>query len=230
MKKILILGAHLDDSVIAAGGVIAKLTKAGCQVDVFCLGNGDEGYTVSGGSAAAVACFKAEAVKAHEALGVASFECYDVPDFAVDRSREFYQQCIRAIRQHKPEIIFAHYWAEYFQHHGMATQSRDAWNQACWNCSADLGTPHRARKYFHFEVLDPLPEPTHYVDISDVFDLKMAAWGCFGTAHDHLGSLADQLQARARYHGAKIGVQYAEAFRQNFYLPEAVLSVEDLCR
>ncbi|MDD3886067.1 MAG: PIG-L family deacetylase [Victivallaceae bacterium] len=229
-KKVLVLGAHLDDSVIAMGGTIAKLVKAGCQVDVFCLGNGDEGYVVPGGQAAAVKKFMTEAVKAHQILNVASFECYDVPDFGVDRCREFYQQCIRAIRQHRPAVIFGHYWNEYFQHHGMATQSRDAWNQACWDCSADLGKPHRAEKYFHFEVLDLLPEPTHFFDISDCFEAKMAAWAAFEAAHDHLGSLGDQLEARARFHGSRFGVNYAEAFRQSFYLPEAVTDINTIFR
>ncbi len=228
--KVLVLGAHLDDSVIAMGGVIRKLVNAGCEVSVFCFGNGDEAYTEPGGGPAAVELFKREAIKAHEVLGVKSFECYDIPDFAVDRNREFYQQCIRVIRQHQPDIIFAHYWNEYFQHHGMATVSRDAWNQAAWDCSADFGKPWRAGKYFHFELNDPLPEPTHLVDITDTFDAKMASWHEFGAAHDHLGELDDQLVARARYHGSKMGVKYAEAFRQSFYLVEKVSTVQELFR
>lgn len=230
-KKVLVLGAHLDDSVIAMGGTIAKLVKSGVQVDVFCFGNGDEAYTTPGGSAAAVKRFKRDAILAHEKLGVASFECYDVPDFGVDATREFYQQCIRVIRQHKPDVIFAHWWNEYFQHHGMATISRDAWNQAAWACSADLGvTPHRAAKYFHFEVNDPLPEPTHIIDISETFADKMAAWMCFIDAHDHLGELDNALETRARYHGSRVGVHYGEPFRQSFYLLETIHTAEELFR
>ena len=40
MKKVLILGAHLDDSIIAMGGTIRKMTNAGIEVNVFCFGNG----------------------------------------------------------------------------------------------------------------------------------------------------------------------------------------------
>ena len=133
--KVLVLGAHLDDSVIAMGGVIRKLANAGCEVSVFCFGNGDEAYTKPGDSPKAVERFKRDAVRAHKILGVANFECYDVPDFGVNASREFYQQCIRAIRQYKPDIIFGHWWNEYVQHHDMATISRDAWNQAAWALS-----------------------------------------------------------------------------------------------
>ena len=229
MKKALVLGAHLDDSVIAMGGTIAKMVKAGIQVEVFCFGNGDEAYTYPGDSANAVKRFTRDAIKAHERLGVASFECYDVPDFGVDANREFYQQCIRVIRQHKPDVIFAHYWNEYFQHHGMATISRDAWNQAAWACSADFGVePHRAKKYFHFEVNDPLPEPSHIVDITDTFEDKMAAWMCFEDAHDHLGELDNALEARARYHGSRAGFKYGEPFRQSFYLMENIKDIKEI--
>ena len=41
MKRVLILAAHLDDSVLAMGGSIRKLVKFGAQVSVFCFGNGD---------------------------------------------------------------------------------------------------------------------------------------------------------------------------------------------
>ena len=72
--KVLVLGAHLDDSVIAMGGVIRKLANAGCEVSVFCFGNGDEAYTKPGDSPKAVERFKRDAVRAHKILGVANFE------------------------------------------------------------------------------------------------------------------------------------------------------------
>jgi len=126
-------------------------------------------------------------------------------------------------------VIFAHWWNEYFQHHGMATISRDAWNQAAWACSADFGAePHRAGKYYHFEVNDPLPEPSHIVDITDTFADKMEAWMCFEDAHDHLGELDNALEARARYHGSRAGFRYGEPFRQSFYLLEGVRDMEEM--
>lgn len=89
MHKVLILGAHLDDSVIAMGGTIRKLVKSGCEVSVFCFGNGDEAYTVPGGSAEAVCRFKQAAEKAHALLGVKTLECVDVGDFEVGATAPF---------------------------------------------------------------------------------------------------------------------------------------------
>ncbi|MBS1370331.1 MAG: hypothetical protein HPZ91_10290 [Lentisphaeria bacterium] len=225
---ILFLGAHLDDAVIAAGGTIRAFAEAGCEVSVVCFGNGDEAFTEPGGREKAVERFKRDAARAYEILGVRNFECCDVPDFAVAQNRESYRQCIAAIRRYKPELIFGHGWAEYFQHHEMASVSRDAYYQSGWACSADLGAPHQARRYFHFEVLQELAEPTHYIDVSRTFECKLRAWAQFESAQEHLGSLARQLESRAAWRGAKIGASRAEAFRQCFYLPEVVRDVKEL--
>lgn len=223
MKKVLVLGAHLDDSIIAMGGTIAKMAKNGCEVNVFCFGNGDEAYTVPGGGKDAVRRFKEGAALAHKIVGAKNLECYDVGDFEVDANAQFYRECIGAIRKYQPNVIFGHAKAEYFQHHGMAQMSLDAWNQARWSCSADYGTiPWTAERYFHFEINDLLENPSHIVDISDEFVIKMEAMEAFDPDGGLLGGWADEMEARARFYGSRIGVKYGEVFRQSFYLPEKV--------
>lgn len=223
MKKVLILGAHLDDSIIAMGGTIVKLVKAGAEVSVFCFGNGDEAYTEPGKQAEAVHRFKQGAEEAHRIVGVKNLECADVGDFEVDATPQFYRQCIGAIRKYRPDVIFGHWPAEYFQHHGMARMSIDAWNQARWNCTADFGTtPWTAKRYFHFEIADLLPQPSHLVDISAEFETKMKAMAAYDPEGGHLDDWADEMEARARFYGSRIGVRYAEAFKQSSYLPEKV--------
>jgi len=226
MKKVLILGAHLDDSIIAMGGTIAKLAAAGAEVNVFCFGNGDEAYTAPGGQAAAVRRFKEGAAAAHRIVGARGIECVDVGDFEVDATAPFYRQCIGAIRKYRPDVIFGHWPAEYFQHYGMARMSIDAWNQARWNCTADFGVePWTVERYYHFEVNDLLPQPSHLVDVSEFFERKMEAMACYDAEGGHLDDWQDEMRARARYYGSRIGVKYAEAFKQSFYLPIKVTDV-----
>lgn len=225
MKKVLVLGGHLDDSVIAVGGIIRKFVNLGCRVSVVCFGNGDEGFTDIRERDGVVEKFKAEAVEAHRVLGVGDFQCLNLPDFAVQENRETYRDCIAAIRRTEPDIILGHYWLEYFQHRAMARLSCDSWWQAGWDCSADLGCPWTAKALYHFEVLHTMPQPSHIVDISDTFEAKIEAWKKFKTADAHLGSLTDQLEARARFHGSKIGVKYAEALTRSYFLPQKVLDV-----
>jgi LmbE family N-acetylglucosaminyl deacetylase len=227
-KSVLVIAAHLDDSIIAVGGILRKFVNNGYEVNVVCFGNGDEGFTTPGGREAAIIKFGSEAEEAHKMLGISSFECFDVPDFGVQKNRDDYRQCIRSIRKYKPAIVIGHYWAEYFQHREMASQSRDAWYQAGWDCSADLGKPWTAEKYYHYEVMQDLQEPTHLVDVSDTFEDKMAAFKAFTTAEEHLGSLGEQLRARARHHGSKIGVEYAEALKQSFFTPQVISKIVGL--
>jgi len=227
-KKVLVIAGHLDDSIIAVGGILRLFVNAGHDVTVVCFGNGDEAFTKPDEREASKQKFMHEAREAHAILGVQHFECYDVPDFGVEKNRENYRTCIRAIRTYQPDIVFGHYWMEYFQHHAAATLARDAWFQSGWNCSADLGKPWQADKFFHYEVLQDLPEPTHLVDISAVFDMKIKAWKKFETAEEHLGSLTQQLTARARYLGSKIGTEYAEALKQSFFTPRKITEAQSL--
>ena len=224
MKKILVLGGHLDDSILAVGGILRKCVDLGGTVSVMCFGNGDEAFTTLANRETCVESFKAEAVKAHAILGVEDFQCLDLPDFAVQENRETYRECMRAIRRVRPDVILGHYWLEYFQHRAMARLTCDSWWQAGWDCSADLGKPWAAPTMYHFEVLHTMPEPTHIVDITDTFDAKAEAWRQFETAQDHLGSMFDQLEARARFHGSKIGVKYAEALTRSYFIPQRVMN------
>jgi LmbE family N-acetylglucosaminyl deacetylase len=245
--KVLVLGAHLDDGVIAAGGIMRKVVNAGGTVDVVCFGNSDEDFADVADRATAAERITAQARKAHDLLGVNSFTCFNYSDFAVQESRETYRLCIESIRRHKPDIILSHYWAEYFQHHAMARLACDSWWQSAWPCSADLGPPWIAASLYHFEVIQLLPQPTHIVDISDTFEAKMEAWRCFQSSAEAPeagepgsntgrpgygatlgGSLTEQMETRARYYGSIIGVRYAEALKQSSYLPRAVRDIASL--
>jgi LmbE family N-acetylglucosaminyl deacetylase len=241
--KALVLGAHLDDSVIALGGTLRKIVNAGGRVDVVCFGNSDEDFADVADQATAAERITAQARQAHELLGVSTFTCFNYPDYDVKENRETYRLCIESIRKHQPDVIFGHFWAEYFQHRAMARLACDSWWQAGWSCSADLGRPWSAHALYHFEVIHLLPEPSDIVDISDTFEAKMAAWHCFQSSSDYvkpaseeepaarrnygstMGSLTEQLETRARYYGSIIGVRYAEALKRSDFLPRPVHDV-----
>ncbi len=228
MKKVLILGGHLDDSVVAAGGIIKKFTENNISVSVVCFGNGDEATeSKSQKPEDVIKAFKSESIEAHRILGVSDLKCYDLPDFAVQENRENYRACIEEIRRVKPDVILGHYWLEYFQHRAMARMTSDAWWQAAWICSADLGEPWSAKSFYHFEVVHDLPDVTHIVDISDTFDAKIEALKKFKT-EKYLDKWVDQLTARARFHGSKIGVKYAEVLKKSFFVPDTVTEIEGL--
>ena len=238
--KVLVLGAHLDDSVIAVGGIIRKIVNAGGEVNVVCFGRSDEDFAEVADKDTAAERIMVQAVEAHKILGVKSFECFRYSDYAVQENRETYRLCIESIRKYEPDILLGHSVNEYFQHRAMARLSCDSWWQAGWSCSADLGQPWSARSLYHFEVIHHLSEPSHIVDISETFKVKMDAWRCFQSSSDivdakttgeesrprnygsTMGSFSEQIETRARYHGSLIGVRYAEVLKQSNFLPRAV--------
>lgn len=226
-KRVLILAAHPDDPVSAMGGTVRKLVKEGNEVNVFAFGNGDEAYSMPGGSAEAVRKFADGTARAYEILGC-HLETLSLPDFEVFQTRILYQECIRAVRKYRPNVIFAHYWAEYFQHHGMATISRDAWNQAGWTCSGDLGEAWFCPKYYHFYGRDGVGQTTHIIDVSDTLDdaLEAIRQFQFDFGEDH--EIENFMKIKAQYAGAKISVKYAEMFQQSFYFPEKITNVKDV--
>lgn len=244
--KILVLAGHLDDSIIAVGGLLRKAVEAGHRVDVVCFGRSDEDFATVAERESAPARILAGAQRAHEVLGVSSFTCFEYPDYGVQESRESYRLCIESIRKHTPDLVLSHYWAEYFQHRAMARLACDAWWQAGWSCSADLGEPWTARALYHFEIAEALPHPTDIVDVSDTFEAKLEAWRCFPSSVETvapvepdapakvrhygsvMGSLTDQMVCRARYYGSLIGVRYAEPLKKSDYQPRAVSDLAQL--
>ncbi len=228
MIKALALCGHLDDSIIAIGGTIGKIVAEGGEVNVVCFGNGDEGYENIRDRDTAAAKFKKEAEKAHKILGVSSFMCFDYPDFEVPANRETYRLCIQAIRKYKPDIIFSHYWKEYFQHRNMARLATDSWWQSGWKCSGELGKEWQAKKLYYFEVIHLLEQPTHIIDVSKTFAGKIEAWKCLASQDACYSTMITQMESRAMYYGTLIGVKYAEALKLSTYMPQAIRKISEL--
>ena len=52
------------------------------------------------------------------------------------------------IRKYQPDIIFTHYWLDYMAHKAMATIVTEAWWQASWEASLELGKPWKEGMIF----------------------------------------------------------------------------------
>ncbi len=228
MLKVLALCGHLDDSIIAIGGILRKIVDEGGVASVVCFGNGSEGYANLSDKDTIVERFTEESKKAHKILGIANWECLNYTDFGVSANEETYKLCIQAIRKYQPDVIFSHFWAEYMQHRAMARLACDSWWQAGWRCSADLGKNWQARALYHFEVIHLLPEPTHIVDISDTFETKIKAWETFRSQQEMLNQMTEQLESRARFYGSLIGVKYGEALKKSSYIAQRICRASEL--
>lgn len=227
MLKVLSFCGHDDDSVIAVGGTLRKIANAGGEVNVVYFGNGNEGYADLGKQETIVALRETEIKKSYEILGIKSFKCLGYGDFNILANEETYRLAIKVIRKYKPDIIFTHYWKEYFQHRNTARLVTDAWWQAGWKASLAQGEPWQAKKLYYFEVIQLLENPTHIVDITDTFGAKIEAWKAFTSQQESLDRVAIQLEAKARFYGSLIDVKYGEPLKLSAFVPQAIMKVED---
>ncbi|MDF2721268.1 MAG: dac, partial [Paenibacillus sp.] len=222
-KRALVICGHPDDEVLGIGGTIKKLTNEGTEVTVLMFANGNEGYTTMEEKNNIVDIRRKERENVGRLLGIAHYEAHNYGDFAIPADEVTYKMCIQAIRTYRPEIIFTHYWNEYRTHKAVASITEEAYWQAGWTCSLELGDPWKASALYHFEVIQLMPTVSSIVDITDTYAVKVEAMQAYASQCDSVVSGAlQQIEGRALTRGAQAGVQYGEALYLNTTVPELV--------
>jgi len=231
IERALVICCHPDDEVLGIGGTIKKLTNQGTEVTVLMFANGNEGYTRLADKDRIVDIRRREREAVGSILGISCFEAYDYGDFAIPADDVTYKMCIKAIRTYRPDVVFTHYWNEYRTHKAVASITEEAFWQAGWTCSLDLGQPWKASALYHFEVIQLMPQNSIVVDISDTYADKVAAMKAYASQCDAVVSDAlQQIEGRALTRGAQVGVKYGEALLLNTTVPGLVADVNQLRR
>ena len=211
-ERALVICAHDDDEVIACGGTIRRLANRGIEVTTVIFANGNEGYIRMDQKDSIVALRLRERVGVQKVLGTKEYITYEYHDFDNLDNEHVYHAVMKAVRRVRPRLVLTHYPAEYLAHRTLATIAPEAVMQSAWQCSLELGEPWQVEKILQFTVLDLLPHPTHILDISDTFEEKMKAMKAYASQAEVLRDILQAVAGRAKYYGAMIGVEYAEAF------------------
>ena len=217
--RALCICAHDDDEVVAAGGTIKKLTSNGVQVTTMIFAVGNEGYSRIEDKDTIVETRRNERKIVQTILGTAGYITYDFHDFDNLDCETVYRGIIKAVRSVRPHIVFTHLPAEYLAHRTLAHVAPEAIWQAGWQCSLELGEPWKVSKLYQFSVLDPIPKPSHIVDISDTIDVKIKAMEAYKSQHTVVAGIINQIKTRALMYGSVIGIQYGEAFVRSHSIP-----------
>jgi len=228
IKSVLLFCGHPDDEVISLGGTIKKMTLAGIEVNVVIFANGNEGYTDMKTKDTIVEIRKKERENVQKILGIKNYEAYDYTDFGVPADEVTYKLCMKMIRKYKPDVILTHYWNEYMSHKSVATVATEAWWQAGWVCSVDLGDEWKAKALYHFEVIDLLPKPSHIIDITDTFVYKIEAMKAYASQQTVVSGIMQQMEGLAMQRGSMIGVKYGEALLKSNFVACKVSDVDEL--
>lgn len=225
--EVLVLTAHPDDAELGAGGAIKKLTNAGHSVVLVDCTQGEMG------TRGTPELRKSEAEAAARILGATHREILSMPDCAIEHSRENIKAVVEVIRAYKPRILLTtppvERHPDHVAVHELARAASFTAGLKKYSTERDGAEqePHRPDRTVCFmQQLDFPRPPDFYVDITDTFDAKMDAIKAFGSQFHLPESYAsdepqtfltrpeffEELEARALYHGSRIGVRYAEAF------------------
>jgi LmbE family N-acetylglucosaminyl deacetylase len=219
--SVLVVAAHPDDEVLGCGGTIARHAEAGDQVQVLIVAEGatsrqqqrDRGQANDELSALAQAAQQAGAI-----LGAQGVELLDLPDNRLDSldRLDLIKQIEERIARHEPQVVYVHHAGDVNVDH---RRLHEAVITAC------RPTPSQpVRRLLSFEVASstewqppgsaPPFQPNWFVDISAQWPRKREALAAYSSEMrpwPHARSL-EALEHLARWRGAQVGVEAAEAF------------------
>lgn len=214
MLDVLVISPHPDDAELGAAGAILKLKAEGRRVGVLDLTSGEP--TPHG----SLAIRARETAAATEILGLDWRENLGLPNRSLEATIENRARLAGVIRQQRPRWLFAPYWVDAHPDHVAATQLVEAARFWAKLTKTDLpGEPHHPERiYYYFCVhLKLAPQVAFVLDISEVWDQKLAAIRCYESQFvtgrsTKPPTFLDQLRDEAAYWGKTIGAAYGEPY------------------
>ncbi len=215
---VLAIAAHRDDVELTCGGTMLVAARHGHRTGVVDLTAGEMGTRGSSELRAQ------EADQAAKILGLQVRENIGFPDAAIVNTPETRAVLARVIRRLRPTIVIAPAQdGRHPDHRVTAELVRDACFLAGLAKVAPGLPPHRPRKLVHCITYREEPvKPTFVVDISAVFEEKLAAMCCYdsqlanvvqaGEVYPNGESLLEIVRHQAAHYGSMIRCRYGEPF------------------
>ncbi len=223
--RVLVVMAHPDDPEFAAGGTIAQWTREGHEV-IYCLATrGEKGSDDLRMSPEQLAIIREnEQRQAAAVLGVREVIFLNYVDGTLEPNLTLRRDIVRMIRRYRPDIVVTmdpqtlirgNRYINHNDHRAIGLATLDAIFPAAGNpmyfpeLLQEGLEPHRVREVY----LSTTEYANHWVDITDVFALKMAALRCHASQIRDPLALEQRLRERLRYqiNGREI---LAESFRR----------------
>lgn len=220
-QSILVVAAHPDDEVLGCGGTIARHADDGDLVQVLIVAEGAtsrQGKRDRDQAADELTNLAQAAQKASTILGAVEVELMDLPDNRLDSLNrlDLIKQVETRIARHQPEVVYVHHVGDVNVDH---RRLHEAVVTACRPVPGQT-----VRQLLSFEVASstewqppgsaPVFHPNWFVDISSHWERKCLALEAYASEMrpwPHARSIKS-LEHLARWRGAQIGVEAAEAF------------------
>ena len=219
--RVLVIAAHPDDEVLGCGGTIARHADSGDQVQVLVVAEGSTSRQQERDRTQVrdeLSALTQAAQMAGSILGAAGVELLDLPDNRLDSldRLDLIKRIEECVERHQPECVYVHHAGDVNVDH---RRLHEAVVTACRPMPG-----HVVRRLLSFEVVSstewqppgsaPAFQPNWFVDISDQWERKREALVAYAIEMrnwPHARSL-EAVEHLARWRGAQVGVEAAEAF------------------
>lgn len=224
MKEVyaLAITAHPDDAELGCGATLRKIVNEGKKVAVCDLTQGELG------TRGTPELRLQEAQEAAKINGYTERLTLNFGDGKIIYSREIVMKLVELIRVFRPTVVFTNPADERHPDHEHTSRLV---KEACFFAGlkniatayeGQAQSPHRPQHLFYF-LQNYLVEPRFIVDVSDSFETAKSAILAFKSQFYNPDSSEEEtfisrkgfitgIEARARYFGEMIGVEYGEAF------------------
>ncbi len=220
--RILVIAAHPDDEVLGCGGTIARHAGRGDEVHVAIMAEGitsrdaQRDREARGGELSALA---QAAREANRKLGVANVTLGTLPDNRMDSlpRLDVIKRLEQVFAEVEPDIVYTH-------HCGDVNIDHRRLHEAVVTACRPMPGARVVRELLFFEVASSTEwqppgsatpfVPNWFVDISHTLEVKLEALRIYESEMrpwPHARSI-DAVTHQARWRGATIGVEAAEAF------------------
>ena len=219
--SVLVVAAHPDDEVLGCGGTIARHADAGDQVQVLIVAEGATSRQEQRNRNQAsdeLSALAQAAQKVGTILGASGVELLNFPDNRLDSldRLDLIKQIEERIAPHQPQVVYVHHSGDVNIDH---RRLHEAVVTACRPTPGQL-----VRRLLSFEVASstewqppgsaPPFQPNWFVDISAQWPRKREALEAYASEMrpwPHARSIL-AVEHLARWRGAQVGVEAAEAF------------------
>ncbi len=221
--QVMVITPHPDDAEYGAAGTVARWAKEGTKIVYVVCTNGNKGSgDVNAKPEELAAIREREQVAAARLLGVRETVFLRHEDQELADTPEFRKELVRLIRMYRPDIVVtADPYRRYVWHRDHRITGQVALDAIFPYARDNLSypdlleeglRPHRVK----VALLWGSEDPNYRVDITDTFDLKLAALRCHESQVGNLSSpeLEEPLRRRHRLMAEGEGFELAEAFHR----------------
>jgi len=219
--QVMVVTPHPDDAEFGVAGTVARWTREGKDVVYVVCTNGDKGTSDPNMKPEELAKIREkEQLAASKLLGVREVIFLRYPDQALEDTPEFRKEIVRLIRMYKPEtVVTADPYRRYLWHRDHRITSQVTLD-AIFPYARDVLSypdlleeglqPHKVKEV----LLWGSEEPNYRSDITDTFDIKVAALRCHKSqiGYNPSAELKERLRQRHKMMAEREDYELAEAF------------------